>query len=112
MARSWSGDASRLLLDGNARSTVGNAVSTAVAARSLGAREVVLVTSSWHGRRAAALLRAALRSSETTVSLALTDEPAPFRERAREAACWLAYPVQRALLGSGRWGAKQHSARL
>jgi uncharacterized SAM-binding protein YcdF (DUF218 family) len=94
MARSWSGSASRLLLDRNARSTVGNAVSAASAARTLGAREVVLVTSSWHGPRAAALLRAALAGSGAQVSLALTDEPASVRERAREAACWLLFPVQ------------------
>jgi uncharacterized SAM-binding protein YcdF (DUF218 family) len=97
MARAWKGQATRLLLDRNARSTVGNAVSAAAAARSVGATEVVLVTSSWHGRRAAALVRAALRGSGSTVSLALTKEPASTRERVREAACWLVFPVQRAV---------------
>jgi uncharacterized SAM-binding protein YcdF (DUF218 family) len=97
MARSWRGAASRLLLDRNARSTVGNAVSASAAARSVGAREVVLVTSGWHGRRAAALVRAALRESGSSVSLALTDEPASTRERVREVACWLVLPLQRAV---------------
>jgi len=97
MARSWRGPSSRLLVDRNARSTVGNAVSAAAAARSVGAHEVVLVTSSWHGRRAAALVRAAVRDSGSGVSLALTDEPASTRERVREAACWLVFPLQRAV---------------
>jgi uncharacterized SAM-binding protein YcdF (DUF218 family) len=96
MAGSWHGRATRLLLDRNARSTVGNAVSAADAARSLGAREVVLVTSGWHGRRAAALLRAALDGSGSEVSLALTDERTSARAWAREALCWLAFPVQSA----------------
>jgi len=102
MARSWRGHAARILLDRGARSTLGNVAGAAAAARSVTAREVVLVTSSWHGPRAAALLRAALRGSTPTVSLALTDEPPPPRARIREAACWLAVPLQRALAGSAR----------
>lgn len=100
MARSWGGRPSRILLDRGARSTLGNVLGAATAARTLAAREVVLVTSSWHGRRAAALLRAALHGSSSTVSLALTDEPTPIRERLREAACWVIVPVQGALVRS------------
>lgn len=97
MGRSWGGRTSRVVLDRNARSTLGNVVGAATTARALAAREVVLVTSSWHGRRAAVLLRAALHGSRSTVSLALTDEPAPLRERLREAACWALVPFQGAL---------------
>ena len=97
MARSWSGPSSRLVLDRSARSTLGNAVATARSARELGAAEIVLVTSSWHGRRARSLLRAALDGSEAAVSVALADGRASFRHRAREAVCWLGVPVQRAV---------------
>jgi uncharacterized SAM-binding protein YcdF (DUF218 family) len=105
MARSWSGPEARLLVDRTASSTLGNVVGTAAAARSLAADEVVLVTSSWHGSRAAALLRAALRGSGSRVTLAVTEEQAPRRERAREAACWLVFPLQRAI-------ARSRSSRL
>lgn len=73
MARAWSGRQARVLLDGKARSTYGNALATASAARALAADEVVLVTSGWHGRRASALLRAALRGSGRRVTLAADD---------------------------------------
>ncbi len=98
MARSWGGSPARILLDRGARSTLGNVVATATAARVLAAREIVLVTSSWHGRRAAALLRAALHGSCSTVTLALTDEPSSLRARLREAACWVFVPAQAALV--------------
>lgn len=100
MARSWGGFSSRIVLDRDARSTLGNVVAAATTARTLAAREVVLVTSSWHGRRAAALLRAALHGSSSTVTLALTDEPASFRERIREAVCWVLVPLQGTLARS------------
>lgn len=100
MARSWSGRASRVFVDRTARTTLGNVVGAAAAARRLSACEVVLVTSSWHGPRAAALLRAALAGTSSSVSLALTDERAPLGGRLREAVCWLAVPVQRALIRS------------
>jgi uncharacterized SAM-binding protein YcdF (DUF218 family) len=100
MARRWSGSGARILLDRNARSTVGNILSTAAAARAVNAREVVLVTSSWHGRRAAALLRTALAESGPTVALALTDEPPPARARVRELLCWLVFPLQSAVARS------------
>ena len=64
MARAWSGDPARVLLDPHARSTYDNAVAIARSARELGVREIVLVTSGWHGRRAEALVRAALRGFE------------------------------------------------
>jgi len=92
MARAWNGPAGRVILDRNARSTVGNALGVARAARRLGAHEVVLVTSGWHGRRASALTYAALLRSRTKVTLATTDEPAPRAARLRELACWTLVP--------------------
>ena len=100
MASSWGGQAARVVLDRTARTTLGNVLGAATAARRLSAEEVVLVTSSWHGARAAALLRAALAGTTSTVSLALTDERITTRERLREAACWLAVPLQRAAVRS------------
>jgi len=92
MARAWRG-AGRVVLDRGARSTAGNAVAAARAARALGAGEVVLVTSSWHGRRAQALLRAALRGTSTSVRLAASADPPSARARLRELACWSVTPL-------------------
>jgi uncharacterized SAM-binding protein YcdF (DUF218 family) len=94
MARAWTSPAGRIILDRNARSTVGNALGVARAARRLGAHEVVLVTSGWHGRRASALARAALFRSRTKVTLATTGESATRAARVRELACWTLLPLQ------------------
>lgn len=93
MARAWTTPVRRVLLDHNAHSTVGNALGVARAARQLGAQDVVLVTSGWHGRRAAALVRAAVSRSGAQITLATTDEPATFRAHLRELACWVVVPV-------------------
>jgi DUF218 domain len=93
MARSWSGHGHRILLDRSARSTLGNVIGVARFARAAGAREVLLVTSSWHAPRAGALLRLALRGSGTTVTTVATDEQTTTRTRARELALWLAAPL-------------------
>ena len=92
MARAWTGDPRRVILDCGARSTAGNAVGIARTVRRAGAREVVLVTSGWHARRAAVLVRAALADPSVNVTLATTDEPGGFRARVREVACWPAVP--------------------
>jgi uncharacterized SAM-binding protein YcdF (DUF218 family) len=93
MARAWTSPARQVILDRNARSTVGNALGVARAARKLGAHEVVLVTSGWHGRRASVLVRAALFGSRTKVRLAPSDDRATGAVRAREIACWVLLPV-------------------
>jgi uncharacterized SAM-binding protein YcdF (DUF218 family) len=92
MARSWNACCGRLVIDDSARSTLGNAVRVAALVRELSVREVVLVTSGWHGRRAAALLRAALRGSSAKVTLAVTDERASRGSKVRELACWALVP--------------------
>ncbi len=113
MAGDWRGRSSSVLLDRTARSTLANAVGVARVAHTLGAPEVVLVTSSWHGRRARSLLQAALGDTPVTVTLAATDETGSARARLREVACWTVVPLQnllagargrreRALLGSAR----------
>ena len=101
MARSWMGPAAELVLDRTAASTYGNAVATAALVRSLAPDEVVVVTSSWHARRASALVRAALRGSATRVVFASVESPRSLRASLRELACWTLVPVQRPLLGRG-----------
>lgn len=99
MARAWRGTAARILLDPGARSTYGNARAVARVAGRLGATDVVVVTSGWHGRRAARLVRAALRDSGGRVRLVATDERGSPARRLRELACWPLVPVQVALMG-------------
>ena len=93
MADAWKAGAREVILDPDARSTVGNALGVARAARSLGADEVVLVTSDWHARRASALVRAALLGSHTKVTVAATKGPATRAVRFREIACWAIVPI-------------------
>jgi uncharacterized SAM-binding protein YcdF (DUF218 family) len=92
MARSWNGSCRRLYVDRGARSTAGNVAAAAAFARSVNAKEVVLVTSGWHAPRAGALLRAALAGSGTTIGLATTDDRPPLSTRAREVVCWAIVP--------------------
>jgi hypothetical protein len=93
MARAWTGRAGRVLLDRGARTTAGNAIGIARAARALDADAVVLVTSSWHGRRALALARAALAGSDARLELVTTSESPRPGVRARELAGWGFVPV-------------------
>ena len=88
MRQAWRGPAVRLVADGDARTTAGNARAVAAAARHIGADEVVIVTSSWHARRARLLVEAALDPERTARRRdAGTDAPAaPDRPRARLAA--------------------------
>ncbi len=91
MVRGWTGRFGKILLDSAARTTYGNVLGAAAAARAIYAREVVLVTSGWHGRRAAILMRAASRQR---VVLATTDERGTARARLRELVCWPLLPLQ------------------
>ncbi len=81
------------MVDRGARTTFGNAIGVARAARKLGVDEVVLVTSSWHARRASALVRAALAGSGRRVRVATTDEPNTARRGVRELAAWAFVPL-------------------
>jgi uncharacterized SAM-binding protein YcdF (DUF218 family) len=93
MAARWSTPTRAQLIDREARTTLGNAVAVARAARQLGADEVVVVTSRWHARRAAVLVRAALTGSGARLSVVSADERLPPERRLREAAAWLAVPA-------------------
>ena len=93
MAASWSGETRRHVVDRSARTTLGNAIAVGRAARRIEATDVVLVTSSWHARRATVLVRAALLGSGATLSVASTDEPATPARGLREAAAWTVVPL-------------------
>ena len=92
MAACWSTPTRAQLVDREARTTLGNAVAVARAARQLGADEVVVVTSRWHASRAAVLVRAALTGSGARLRVVSADERLPPERRLREAAAWLAVP--------------------
>jgi uncharacterized SAM-binding protein YcdF (DUF218 family) len=102
MARSWTTSCRRIVVDSDARSTFANAVAAARLARTLEADDVLLVTSSWHARRARALLRAALRGTGSKVEVATSDERPSRGTRLRELGCWLVVPF--ASLAAGRSG--------
>jgi uncharacterized SAM-binding protein YcdF (DUF218 family) len=94
MRAAWSRADVVLVCDPDARSTADNAKNIARAARNLGAEELVVVTSRWHGLRAAVLLKAALRGTGIRFRLATTDGPRPALALARELACLALLPVQ------------------
>ena len=100
MAANWTGTARARLVDREARTTLGNAIAVARAARHVDADEVVVVTSQWHARRAAVLVRAALFGSGTGLRVVPADEPVTPARRARETAAWLVVPVL-ALVAAG-----------
>jgi hypothetical protein len=97
MAGSWRGGGRCVLVDRSARTTLGNARTTSMAAQALGIQEIVLVTSGWHARRAHALVRVALRGTGARIVLAATDERGTPAARLRELACWALVPLAAAL---------------
>jgi uncharacterized SAM-binding protein YcdF (DUF218 family) len=94
MRAAWPRDDVPVLLDTTARTTSGNAAGIARIARELGAGEVVVVTSSWHAPRAAALVRAALRGSGIAVTVSSARGGREPRLAARELVCALGLPYQ------------------
>jgi uncharacterized SAM-binding protein YcdF (DUF218 family) len=94
MHQAWRRDDVPVLLDRSSQTTAGNAAAVARLARSLGAGELVVVTSRWHARRTRALVRAALRGSGIRVSVSSPGgRPAPLLA-VRELACTAAVPLQ------------------
>ena len=88
MRAAWRGPDLPLVADGDARTTAGNARALARTARELGADEVVVVTSSWHARRARVLARAAL-GPQVRLDVVTPLRTRPARLVARELACLL-----------------------
>jgi uncharacterized SAM-binding protein YcdF (DUF218 family) len=93
MAATWSGATRRHIVDRGARTTLGNAIAVGRAARRIDATAVLLVTSSWHARRASVLVRAALLGSGTRLRVASTHEAATPARGVRELAAWTVVPL-------------------
>jgi uncharacterized SAM-binding protein YcdF (DUF218 family) len=98
MRAAWSRPDVVLICDPDARSTVDNAANVATVARTLGVRELVVVTSRWHRARTRILLRAALRKSGISFSVETAEGARPLRLRLREVACLALLPFQLARL--------------
>lgn len=92
MRRAWPGATEVLLSDPDARITAENAANAAAHVRELGAREVVVVTSSWHRARAGVLFRSLLPGVRVSVAGART--PGSPRLYLREAAVFPLVPLQ------------------
>lgn len=93
MADAWSGPAHRVVVDPDARTTVGNATNAVDDVVQSGAREVVVVTSRWHAPRAAVVFRWCLRHTGATI-LTATPPDGRLADWLREVPRWLALPVQ------------------
>jgi uncharacterized SAM-binding protein YcdF (DUF218 family) len=102
MARAWNGAAREVVVDPVARTTVDNASNALNDVFRVGAREIVVVTSSWHAPRARAAFRWFLRFTGIRVT---TASPAGGSARAslREAPLWLLLPFQLGLAGRKTW---------
>ena len=105
MRRAWPGAPEVLISDPDARITAENAANAAAHARELGAREVVVVTSSWHRARAGVLFRSLLPGVAVSVVGART-RSSP-RLYLREAVVFPLVPIQLRMVrrASGRGGA-------
>jgi uncharacterized SAM-binding protein YcdF (DUF218 family) len=101
MANAWTTPTRRRFVDRGARTTLGNAIGVARAARHIGADEVVLVTSRWHARRAATLVRAALTGT-ATVRVVSADTSLTTGQGLREIASWTIVPVLAAVAARSR----------
>ncbi len=94
MAAAWKGRARELVVDPDARTTVGNAVNALNDIRRVGAREVVVVTSHWHAPRAKTVFQLMLRGRRVGVSAAFPSESLNLRASLREVPLWGLLPAQ------------------
>jgi hypothetical protein len=94
MRAAWSRPDVALICDRMARSTAANARNVAEAARELGAKELVVVTSRWHRVRAGILLRAALRGTGIRLRLETAGGRLPLLLGVRELGCLALAPFQ------------------
>jgi len=94
MEEAWAGAAAELVVDPDARTTVGNAHNALDDIRRVGAREVVVVTSRWHAARSRAAFRLLLWRHRVAVSTASPAEPFSLRAALRDLPLWLLLPAQ------------------
>jgi uncharacterized SAM-binding protein YcdF (DUF218 family) len=94
MAWAWTGAAAEVVVDPDARTTVGNAVNALNDVARIGAREVVVVTSRWHAARAKAAFRLLLWKRNVHVAAVFPPEPRSTVAMLRELPLWALLPVQ------------------
>ena len=102
MRAAWRGNAREVVVDPDARTTVENMANALNDVLRVGAREVVVVTSSWHAPRAKAALRWLLLHTGVRVRSA---SPAGRSTRAalREVVLWPLLPFQLWAAGRNSW---------
>jgi uncharacterized SAM-binding protein YcdF (DUF218 family) len=102
MAAAWMGSAAELVVDPDARTTVENAVNALNDVLRVGAREVVIVTSSWHAPRAKAALRWLLRHTGVKVRSASPADRSLLASL-RELTLWPLLPFPLWIAGRKTW---------
>jgi uncharacterized SAM-binding protein YcdF (DUF218 family) len=102
MRAAWRGSAREVVVDPDARTTVENMVNALNDVLRVGAREVVVVTSSWHAPRAKAALRWLLLHTGVRVRSA-SPPGRSARSALRELPLWLLLPFQLWEAGRNSW---------
>ncbi len=102
MRAAWRGEAGEVVVDPDARTTVDNMANALNDVLRVGAREVLIVTSSWHAPRAKAALRWLLR--HTGIRVRSATPPGRSKMAAlREVPLWLLLPFQLWMAGRKSW---------
>jgi uncharacterized SAM-binding protein YcdF (DUF218 family) len=102
MRAAWRGAAREVVVDPDARTTVENLVNALNDVLRVGAKEVIVVTSSWHAPRAKAALRWLLR--HTGIKVRTVAPPGRSRRASlRELAVWPLLPFQLWHAGRRSW---------
>ncbi len=102
MRAAWSGAAREVVVDPDARTTVDNMANALNDVLRVGAKEVLVVTSSWHAPRAKAALRWLLRSTGIRVR-AVSPPGSSWAAALRELPLWLLLPFQLWIAGRKSW---------
>ena len=102
MRSAWRGAAREVVVDPDARTTVENLANALNDVLRVGAREVVVVTSSWHAARAKAAMRWLLRYTGIKVRSA-SPPGGSWPAALRELTLWLLLPFQLWQVGRKAW---------
>jgi uncharacterized SAM-binding protein YcdF (DUF218 family) len=102
MRAAWRGTAREVVVDPDARTTVENLANALNDVLRVGAREVLVVTSSWHAPRAATAMRWLLRSTGVRVRTA-SPPGRSGRAALRELTLWPLLPAQLWWVGRRSW---------